>query len=319
MWRPCDAFRNFWERWEPRSQDCSYWWWWCRPRRRWRSVAVVRSSLLTFRRRLWKWSDLWCRISDFGFWEKKCWRIISTWHPKRQIWRELSRRRRRLLSPLGTLGRKKKCNEIRNSAVKSYFGISIIEKDRAPHPEDSFSMCRVHAGLSNLHLQPWCRPLSEPVKERAEAPDHTNNYWTTSLYLSRASNNYLGQLCPKNWPGEKIHPEATSQLRLISIIFPTIMNPSQSLIILVDPYSTGCMIGQEISKRGYPLIAWVTNSTFILLMSCSHLCMMLFAHQRGKLLPWRTPNHTSHQSLNYIFTQTLKMHACDQTSPWLTT
>eukprot|EP00571_Detonula_confervacea_P012019 CAMPEP_0172305252 /NCGR_PEP_ID=MMETSP1058-20130122/6570_1 /TAXON_ID=83371 /ORGANISM="Detonula confervacea, Strain CCMP 353" /LENGTH=965 /DNA_ID=CAMNT_0013016783 /DNA_START=201 /DNA_END=3098 /DNA_ORIENTATION=+ len=33
------------------------------------------------------------------------------------------------------------------------------------------------------------------------------------------------------------------------------MNPSQSLILVVDPYSTGCMVAQEISKRGYPIMA----------------------------------------------------------------
>lgn len=33
------------------------------------------------------------------------------------------------------------------------------------------------------------------------------------------------------------------------------MNPSQQLILIVDPYSTGCMVAQEISKRGYPLMA----------------------------------------------------------------
>jgi len=33
------------------------------------------------------------------------------------------------------------------------------------------------------------------------------------------------------------------------------MNPSQSLMLLVDPYSTGCMVAQEISKRGYPIMA----------------------------------------------------------------
>lgn len=33
------------------------------------------------------------------------------------------------------------------------------------------------------------------------------------------------------------------------------MNPSQSLMLIVDPYSTGCMVAQEISKRGYPIMA----------------------------------------------------------------
>ncbi len=28
--------------------------------------------------------------------------------------------------------------------------------------------------------------------------------------------------------------------------------PAQSLFLIVDPYSTGCMVAQEISKRGYP-------------------------------------------------------------------
>eukprot|EP00578_Thalassiosira_sp_NH16_P030550 CAMPEP_0181081758 /NCGR_PEP_ID=MMETSP1071-20121207/3266_1 /TAXON_ID=35127 /ORGANISM="Thalassiosira sp., Strain NH16" /LENGTH=963 /DNA_ID=CAMNT_0023163313 /DNA_START=212 /DNA_END=3103 /DNA_ORIENTATION=+ len=35
----------------------------------------------------------------------------------------------------------------------------------------------------------------------------------------------------------------------------TTMNPSRSLILMVDPYSTGCMVAQEISKRGYPIMA----------------------------------------------------------------
>lgn len=35
----------------------------------------------------------------------------------------------------------------------------------------------------------------------------------------------------------------------------TTMNPSQSLMLLVDPYSTGCMVAQEVSKRGYPIMA----------------------------------------------------------------
>lgn len=36
------------------------------------------------------------------------------------------------------------------------------------------------------------------------------------------------------------------------------LSPAQSLILIVDPYSTGCMVAQEISKRGYPIMAvWV--------------------------------------------------------------
>jgi hypothetical protein len=31
--------------------------------------------------------------------------------------------------------------------------------------------------------------------------------------------------------------------------------PAQSLVLIVDPYSTGCMVAQEISKRGYPIMA----------------------------------------------------------------
>ena len=29
----------------------------------------------------------------------------------------------------------------------------------------------------------------------------------------------------------------------------------RSLVIIVDPYSTGCMVAQEISTRGYSLMA----------------------------------------------------------------
>ena len=32
-------------------------------------------------------------------------------------------------------------------------------------------------------------------------------------------------------------------------------NPSQQLILIIDPYSTGCMVAQEITKRGYPIMA----------------------------------------------------------------
>ena len=32
-------------------------------------------------------------------------------------------------------------------------------------------------------------------------------------------------------------------------------DPSHALVLLVDPYSTGCMIAQEIAKRGHPLLA----------------------------------------------------------------
>jgi hypothetical protein len=35
----------------------------------------------------------------------------------------------------------------------------------------------------------------------------------------------------------------------------TMNNPSQQLILIVDPYSTGCMVAQEIIKRGYPIVA----------------------------------------------------------------
>ena len=33
------------------------------------------------------------------------------------------------------------------------------------------------------------------------------------------------------------------------------LDPARKLILIVDPYSTGCMVGQEISKRGYPIMA----------------------------------------------------------------
>eukprot|EP00577_Skeletonema_sp_RCC1716_P023900 CAMPEP_0113434856 /NCGR_PEP_ID=MMETSP0013_2-20120614/35902_1 /TAXON_ID=2843 ORGANISM="Skeletonema costatum, Strain 1716" /NCGR_SAMPLE_ID=MMETSP0013_2 /ASSEMBLY_ACC=CAM_ASM_000158 /LENGTH=95 /DNA_ID=CAMNT_0000325065 /DNA_START=132 /DNA_END=415 /DNA_ORIENTATION=+ /assembly_acc=CAM_ASM_000158 len=34
-----------------------------------------------------------------------------------------------------------------------------------------------------------------------------------------------------------------------------LLNPSQQLILIVDPYSTGCMVAQEITKRGYQIMA----------------------------------------------------------------
>mmetsp|Transcript_1191 Transcript_1191/g.1774 ORF Transcript_1191/g.1774 Transcript_1191/m.1774 type:complete len:931 (+) Transcript_1191:55-2847(+) len=38
------------------------------------------------------------------------------------------------------------------------------------------------------------------------------------------------------------------------------VSPGQSIVIIVDPYSTGCMIGQEIAKRGYKLLKlWTKN------------------------------------------------------------
>jgi hypothetical protein len=33
------------------------------------------------------------------------------------------------------------------------------------------------------------------------------------------------------------------------------VNPSEQVVVLVDPYSTGCVIAQEMSKRGYGLVA----------------------------------------------------------------
>mmetsp|Transcript_32066 Transcript_32066/g.65415 ORF Transcript_32066/g.65415 Transcript_32066/m.65415 type:complete len:694 (+) Transcript_32066:419-2500(+) len=41
---------------------------------------------------------------------------------------------------------------------------------------------------------------------------------------------------------------------------PTEFIPSQSVILIVDPYSTGCMVAQEISKRGYQIMAIWTKS-----------------------------------------------------------
>ena len=43
-------------------------------------------------------------------------------------------------------------------------------------------------------------------------------------------------------------------LRRMSACSDESVDPARSLIILVDPYSTGCMVGQEIKKRGYPLL-----------------------------------------------------------------
>ena len=36
---------------------------------------------------------------------------------------------------------------------------------------------------------------------------------------------------------------------------PPPLPPSRSLILIVDPYSTGCLIAMEIAKRGHPLVA----------------------------------------------------------------
>ena len=47
---------------------------------------------------------------------------------------------------------------------------------------------------------------------------------------------------------------ATDGLRRMSAGSDASADPARSLIILVDPYSTGCMVGQEIKKRGYPLL-----------------------------------------------------------------
>ena len=41
------------------------------------------------------------------------------------------------------------------------------------------------------------------------------------------------------------------------------ISPSQSVILIVDPFSTGCMVAQEIKERGYPIMAvWVRNLDF---------------------------------------------------------
>ena len=47
---------------------------------------------------------------------------------------------------------------------------------------------------------------------------------------------------------------ATDGLRRMSACSDASADPARCLIILVDPYSTGCMVGQEIKKRGYPLL-----------------------------------------------------------------
>lgn len=36
-------------------------------------------------------------------------------------------------------------------------------------------------------------------------------------------------------------------------------DPSSQVVIIVDPYSTGCLIAQEISKRGYTIVALWTK------------------------------------------------------------
>jgi Phosphoribosylglycinamide synthetase, ATP-grasp (A) domain len=38
------------------------------------------------------------------------------------------------------------------------------------------------------------------------------------------------------------------------------VSPSDQVVVLVDPYSTGCVVAQEMSKRGYGLVAvWTTG------------------------------------------------------------
>eukprot|EP00584_Thalassiosira_punctigera_P015563 CAMPEP_0172548250 /NCGR_PEP_ID=MMETSP1067-20121228/17596_1 /TAXON_ID=265564 ORGANISM="Thalassiosira punctigera, Strain Tpunct2005C2" /NCGR_SAMPLE_ID=MMETSP1067 /ASSEMBLY_ACC=CAM_ASM_000444 /LENGTH=131 /DNA_ID=CAMNT_0013335449 /DNA_START=285 /DNA_END=677 /DNA_ORIENTATION=+ len=48
-------------------------------------------------------------------------------------------------------------------------------------------------------------------------------------------------------------------------------NPARSLILMVDPYSTGCMVGQEISKRGYPIMAVWTKGFAPEMKSITHV------------------------------------------------
>ena len=36
---------------------------------------------------------------------------------------------------------------------------------------------------------------------------------------------------------------------------PPLLPPSRSLILVVDPYSTGCLVAMEIAKRGHPIVA----------------------------------------------------------------
>src|SRR5210317_473429 len=38
-----------------------------------------------------------------------------------------------------------------------------------------------------------------------------------------------------------------------------VKSPSDQVVIVVDPYSTGCLVAQEIHKRGYSLIALWTK------------------------------------------------------------
>ena len=40
-----------------------------------------------------------------------------------------------------------------------------------------------------------------------------------------------------------------------SIAPPPSLPPARSLILLVDPYSTGCLVAMEIAKRGHPIMA----------------------------------------------------------------
>ena len=39
----------------------------------------------------------------------------------------------------------------------------------------------------------------------------------------------------------------------------TALQPFEQVVVVVDPYSTGCLVAKEIAKRGYLLIAVWTN------------------------------------------------------------
>jgi len=57
------------------------------------------------------------------------------------------------------------------------------------------------------------------------------------------------------------HAEVTSALAAMDMSATTTSaaDPSNQVVIIVDPYSTGCLIAQEISKRGYTIMALWTK------------------------------------------------------------
>lgn len=74
-------------------------------------------------------------------------------------------------------------------------------------------------------------------------------------------------------------PTATASIDPALSLIMTI-TPSQSLILIVDPYSTGCMVAQEISKRGYPIMAiWVSFFRVAALVRCEWTAVLLLSMQ----------------------------------------